>query len=166
MLKKFDVKRICQCGILAAIGYVVTIFISIPLSSAGYLNLSDMVISLTTLLFGPVSGIIVGSIFAGMADLTLGYYLYIPFTIVSKSLEVVFIHLVLNKIKYKWKYLLIFIPSFIMALVYVIPDFIVLGFNSYLLVLSNLLFNFIQGLVGIILSLVLYNILKKVIKRA
>ena len=101
MLKKFDVKRICQCAILAAIGYVVTIFISIPLSNAGYLNLSDMIISLTTLLFGPLSGIVVGSIFASMADLTLGYYLYIPFTIISKSLEVIFINLILNKMKCK-----------------------------------------------------------------
>ena len=83
MLNKINVKRICIGGILTALCYVFTMFVSIPLSSTGYINLSDFFIIFTTISIDPICGLLVACIGPALADLTLGYYVYIPFTIVA-----------------------------------------------------------------------------------
>ena len=106
MLKKLNVKKICLGGILIALTYVFTMFISIPLSSTGYINLSDFFIVFTTISIDPVCGLLVSIIAPALADLTLGYFIYIPFTILSKFLEFLLIYLIFYKINGKIKYLL------------------------------------------------------------
>ena len=49
-----------------------------------------------------------------------------------------------------------------MALVYIIPDLIVLGFDQYLVSFVNFGFNFLQGIVGLILGLIVHQIFKKI----
>lgn len=159
--KKITVKKICISAIITALCYVFTMFVSFPISSTGYINLSDFFIVFTTIAIDPICGFIVAIIGPALADLTLGYYIYIPFTIISKALECLAVHLLFNKINGRIKYLLIFISSLLMASVYIIPDLLVLGFDNYLVGFINLGLNFLQGTVGIILGLIVYHIFKK-----
>lgn len=161
MLKKLNVKKICLGGILIALTYVFTMFISIPLSSTGYINLSDFFIVFTTISIDPVCGLLVSIIAPALADLTLGYFIYIPFTILSKFLEFLLIYLIFYKINGKIKYLLLWLGAFVMALVYIIPDLIVLGFDQYLVAFINFGFNFLQGLVGLVLGLIIHQVFKR-----
>lgn len=159
--KKITIKKICISAILASLCYVFTMFISIPLSSTGYINLSDFFIVFTTICIDPLCGLLVSIIGPSLADLTLGYYIYIPFTVLAKVLECIVVHLLFNKINNKSKYLLIFISSIVMASIYIMPDLIVLGFDQIIVALINFLFNTIQGIVGVILGLIIYKIFKK-----
>ena len=161
MLKKLSVKKICLGGIFIALTYVFTMFISIPLSSTGYINLSDFFIVFTTISLDPICGLLVSIIAPALADLTLGYFIYIPFTILSKFLEFLVVYLIFNKIKGNIKYALLWLGAFVMALVYIVPDLIVLGFDQYLVALVNFGFNFLQGMVGLILGLIVHQIFKK-----
>ena len=161
MLKKISIKKICLGAILVALTYVCTMFISIPLSSSGYINLSDFFIVLTTLAIDPTVGLLVAIIAPALADLTLGYYIYIGFTVISKALEWFLCYLIFYKIKGNIKYLLAFIPGVAMALVYFIPDIIVLGKENYITCLINVLFNSLQGIVGMILGLALNKVFTK-----
>ena len=161
MLKKINVKRICLGGILIALTYVFTMFVSIPLSSTGYINLSDFFIVFTTISVDPVCGLLVSVIAPALADLSLGYFIYIPFTILAKGLEFLLIYLIFYKIKGNWKYALLFLGALVMAATYIIPDLIALGFDQYLVALLNFIFNFLQGIVGLVLGLIVHHIFKK-----
>lgn len=161
MLKKLSVKKICLGGILIALTYVFTMFISIPLSSTGYINLSDFFIVFTTISLDPICGLLVSIIAPALADLTLGYFIYIPFTVLSKFLEFLVVYLIFYKIKGNIKYALLWLGALVMALVYIVPDLIVLGFDQYLVALVNFGFNFLQGMVGLILGLIVHQIFKK-----
>ena len=168
MLKKINVKRICLGGILIALTYVFTMFVSIPLSSTGYINLSDFFIIFTTISIDPICGLLVALIAPALADLTLGYFIYIPFTIISKGLEFLFAYLINKNVKSNLKFGILWISPLMMALVYIIPDLIVLGFDQYIASFINLGFNFLQGIVGLILALILnqvfikYKIMEKI----
>lgn len=163
MLKqKIDIKKICISAVLTALCYVVTIFVSIPISSTGYINLSDFFIVFTTIAIDPLCGLFVAGIAPALADLTLGYYVYIPFTIISKVLESLLCHLLFNKINNNGKYILIFLSGLVMALIYLIPDLIVLGFDQYLVGFVNVIFNTIQGIVGIFIALGVKQVFKKI----
>ena len=159
--KKIATKQVCVGAIIVALCYVFTTFISIPISSTGYINLSDMFIVLTTISIDPIVGLIVAVIAPALADLTLGYFIYIPFTVLSKSIECLFVYLLFNKIKGKIKYILIFISSIAMASIYIIPDLIVLGIDNWITGLINFALNSLQGIVGISLALVFHQIFKK-----
>lgn len=159
---KLNVKKICISAIFVALCYVLTTFVSIPLSSAGYINLSDFFVVFTTLSLDPVCGLIVSVIAPSLADLTLGYYLYIPFTILAKGLECILIYLIFYKVKGGLKYPLLIIPAFVMAAVYFIPDIIVLGSENYISCFINLGFNTLQGVVGLILGISVRLFLKKI----
>ena len=162
MLNKLNVKKICLGGILIALTYVFTMFISIPLSSTGYINLSDFFIIFTTISIDPVCGLLVSIIAPALADLTLGYFIYIPFTILSKFLEFLVVYLIYYKIKGNIKYGLLWLGALVMALVYIIPDLIVLGFDQYLVSFVNFGFNFLQGIFGLILGLIVHQVFKKI----
>ena len=161
MLKKISIKKICLSAILVALTYVCTMFISIPLSSSGYINLSDFFIVLITIGIDPTVGLLVAIIAPALADLTLGYYLYIGFTVVSKALEWLLCYLIFNKIKGNIKYVFALVPGIAMALVYLIPDLIVLGKENFVVCIINLLFNSLQGIVGMILALIINKVFIK-----
>lgn len=75
--------KICYCSVFAAFTCACT-FISIPLPF-GYFNLGDMIILLCSWTMGPLYGAISACVGAGLADLLMGYTIYVPATMVIKS---------------------------------------------------------------------------------
>ncbi len=78
-------KKISYIGVLAALTYVCTAFVVIPLPNSGYANAGSIIIVITACLFGPAAGALVGVIGSALADATLGYFFWIPATIVVKA---------------------------------------------------------------------------------
>ena len=79
-----SIKKICFCALFAALICVST-FISVPLPF-GYFNLGDIMILLCAWSLPPVAGAIAAAAGAGLADLLMGYTLYVPATVVIKAL--------------------------------------------------------------------------------
>ena len=77
-------KKIAAAGVIAALVFVATFFIRIPIPN-GYLNLGDAVILISTLMLGPFAAI-PAAIGAGLADLISGYSVYVIPTIIIKGL--------------------------------------------------------------------------------
>lgn len=77
-------KKIAAAGVIAALVFVATFFIRIPIPN-GYLNLGDAVILISTLMLGPFAAI-PAAIGAGLADLISGYSVYVIPTILIKGL--------------------------------------------------------------------------------
>jgi len=75
-----------------------TMSIMIPMpSTGGYVNIGDSIVFLTSILFGPVAGMIAGGVGSALADLLSGYAHWAPFTLVIKGLEGLVVGLLMKK---------------------------------------------------------------------
>ncbi len=75
-------------GIFTALSYVVTAFIQVPIpATGGYINVGDLMVMFTALLFGPIVGGISGGVGPMLADMFSPYYIYAPATLIIKGIE-------------------------------------------------------------------------------
>lgn len=75
-------------AVFTALVAVVTIALPIPLpNTQGFLNFGDAVIFVTGIFFGPFAGLIAGGIGSAAADAILGYFVWVPFTLIIKGAE-------------------------------------------------------------------------------
>ncbi|MGM9858973.1 MAG: ECF transporter S component [Bacilli bacterium] len=154
------IKKMCLVALFAAITFIITFFLQIPISNgAGYLNLSDAIILLAACIIDPVSGAIVGAIGAGLADLFSGYGMYVPFTIVIKALEALIAGYGFKKLKQPFfKYLFIFVGALCNPIFYTIPDGIFFELSG---LLSGLPMNTLQACINSIISIALVILVSK-----
>lgn len=142
-----------------ALSILLTSFVFIPLPLGGFLNFTDVFIVLYSMFFGPWIGGAVGALSGLMVDVILGYGFYAPFTFFIKLIEGIVVGFLFLKFPKKIRYLAPFIGGIVMAVLYVIPDFILL--SNWLSALTNLAFNLLQGIIGAALGLSIYIILIK-----
>lgn len=142
-----------------ALSILLTSFVFIPLPLGGFLNFTDVFIVLYSMFFGPWIGGAVGALSGLMVDVILGYGFYAPFTFFIKLIEGIVVGFLFLKLPKKIRYLAPFIGGIVMAVLYVIPDFILL--SNWLSALINLAFNLLQGIIGASLGLAIYIILIK-----
>ena len=125
--KKLTLK-LCFCAVFAALVCVCT-FISIPLPF-GYFNLGDFMILLCSWTMGPLYGAIAAAIGAGLADLLMGYTIYVPATVIIKALMAICSYFVFKLLKKLiTKPTLDFIPRTVSAIA--AETIMVLGYFAY-----------------------------------
>lgn len=151
---KFNVKTMTLTSTFIALTYILTAFVRIPVGG-GYFNLGDIPVLFAAIYIHPLVGVLAGAIGASLADLS-GFAIFIPFTIVAKSLEALISAFLFSKIKGQAKFLALFIGSISMVVVY--------GF-SYLLIdpswiLIGTPFDILQAVVAASGTSALYILLK------
>jgi len=88
---------ISMMGIFAALTFVCTFWIQIPIpATGGYINIGDVAVMFTALLFGPIIGAFAGGVGPMIADLIGPWAIYAPATLVIKGLEGFLIGLIAN----------------------------------------------------------------------
>lgn len=154
------VKRMTLTALLAALTFVTTAFIHIPLPvGTGYFNLGDSVILFSAIFVDPFAGALVGIIGASFADIYVGAIEFVPFTIVAKLLEAVIAGYLFRTFKGKWSYTALYIGAFFIVPVYAISYFIFFGGWSG--VIANSPFDLLQAFVSAIIATVLIVTLRK-----
>ncbi|MHA2181610.1 MAG: ECF transporter S component [Promethearchaeota archaeon] len=84
-------------GIFTALTYVITAFVQVPIpATGGYINVGDLMVMFTALLFGPIVGGISGGVGSMLADIFSPYYIYAPATLVIKGIEGILIGFISN----------------------------------------------------------------------
>ena len=79
---------ISMIAIFTAINFVVTYWIQIPIpATGGYINIGDVTVMYTALLFGPIIGGIAGGLGPMLADMFTPWIIYAPATLVIKGIE-------------------------------------------------------------------------------
>lgn len=81
------IKNICICAMLAALAFVATYFIKIPLP-VGYVHIGDGIVFLTAALLPMPYAMIATAVGVSLADLCAGYVIYIPITALIRILTV------------------------------------------------------------------------------
>ena len=157
-------RRIILSALFAALICVATLVIRIPLPVIGYINMGDCFVLLAGIFFGPLYGGIASGIGSAFADLISGYPIYLPFTFVIKFLMAVVISALYKKNHNKFGYILGgVLAELIMIVGYYLTDSMLL--SSFIAASTGIYGNSIQGLGGIIISILLFPVIKRSLKR-
>lgn len=158
------IKKMTGVAFLAALSYVFTAFLAIPYAGgAGYFNFGDLINLLGAMLLGPIEGMCIGILGGTLADLTMGYAVFAPWTMLAKgSMSLVagiVFHLLRNK-KYL-KYIAPFVGAVFGVLAYVPAYIIIYGAES---IIASTPFDCIQCFGCAILAVGTYIPLSKIKK--
>jgi len=85
-------------GIFTALIFVITFWVQIPIpATGGYINIGDIAVMFTALLFGPIIGGITGGVGPMLSDVFSGaFIIYAPATLIIKGIEGFLIGLISN----------------------------------------------------------------------
>ena len=164
-MKKDKTFRIVQAALFAALVFVGTFVIKIPTpGTGGYVHPGDAFVILSGIFLGPLYGALAAGIGSALADLIGGYLVYVPITFVIKALIGLFSGLIFVK----WGKALS--NNYLKVVLCGIAD-IVLVAGGYLVfelfiygtaAVASVPANIIQGVAGLIISLILYPVVSKI----
>lgn len=159
--KTSSTTRIALCGMMAALVFVATYFIKLPMAMTnGYVHLGDGFILLSASLLGwaAVPAAAVGSM---LADLMGGYAVYLLPTFLIKGAVAAVAVLALRG-KHEWLRVLgLIVAEAVMVGGYFIVEWLFLGYGLAA-ASSSLLGNALQGLSGVVIGLLLIPLLRRV----
>lgn len=161
-----NLKKLIYGALFAALACVATMSIRIPTPGTnGYIHPGDAVVILSGIFLGPAAGFLAGGIGSAMADLIGGYFVYVPATFVIKGLIALasaYIYKQIGKKEKKTRYLSVILcgvaDMILVAGGYFIFEYFIYGIGAAASIPANL----IQGLGGLIISLLLYPALMAV----
>ncbi|MBQ9104477.1 MAG: ECF transporter S component [Clostridia bacterium] len=151
-------KNIVLSALLIALIVVATAFVSIPIP-LGYVHLGDAVIVVACFMLKPKWSIPISAIASALADLILGYFIYIPATLIVKAgFATCFALIVYNKPNLLRCVIAFLIGTVIIALGYFVYEAILYGAG---VAIVNVPFNLLQGSVcGLIGGLLIQGLQK------
>lgn len=178
-MNKIKINRIAFSAIFAALVFVATFAVRIPISLGwGYVHLGDSVVLLAGMLLGPVFGAIAAGLGSFLADFASGYAVYALPTLIIKASAAFFVGLAYKTLKGElrtdnkklFKMLYHSVSAYICVVFgYFIADLMLAnlilvdteGSTAYGYAAYGVIPNSIQIAFGIIVSFLLYKLLKK-----
>ncbi|HSQ89319.1 ECF transporter S component [Romboutsia sp.] len=149
-------------GLMIALVCIATMVIQAPTPGTnGFVNIGDSVIFVTSILFGPVPGMLAGGIGSALADVLSGYSHWALFTLIIKGAEG---YIVGSIVKNNSSLIKSIIASTIGAIVMVFGYFVAGGIleGSFLVSAGSIPSNMVQGGVSIVIGVLLANSLQHV----
>ena len=161
-----NTKKLILCALFAALACVATLSIRIPTpGTGGYIHPGDAIVILSGIFLGPVYGALAAGIGSALADLIGGYFLYVPITFLVKAVigglsGLTFWHLHRKQVS-----------SYIGVIAGGIIDMILVPTGYFLCemplygaagALASVPANFIQGIGGLVIALILFPVLSAV----
>lgn len=163
---------IVQISLMAALVYIATYLIKIPVGGSAVFHIGDSMVYLAAILLGKKKGVIAAALGMTIFDLTTPFFFWAPFTLIVKGGMAYLTAVIACRKGYTgdnlWNNLLAFIIAGAwMVLGYFLSGLIVykLMSNEPLLALKDIVFNIGQVTVGIALALPLSLILVKYNKK-
>lgn len=165
-MKNDKLYRMITGALLAALCCVATIAVQIPSPMNGYVNLGDSIVLLSGWLLGPALGGVAAGMGSMLADVFTGYVHYAPGTFLVKLLVAVtayYVYRVIHKAAKRHGLAARIISGIAAESVMVAGYF---GYASLLLgkgwaAAASIPGNLLQGLVGIVASVVLVEVFEK-----
>ena len=168
-------KKMVMAALFAALACVATYVVKIPTPTKGYFNLGDCIVLLAGYLLGPLYGGIAAGIGSMLADVFAGYMIYAPATFVIKALVAITAVLIFRAMGKTAAGIIVggVVGETVMVLGYFIFECFMMmaepgangGFYAAsIAAAAGIPMNILQGLVGIVVSSVLYFVLRNRIK--
>ena len=162
MAKKLTPQTIALCGMMAAIIFVATYFLKIPMNF-GYIHLGDgfILISATVLGWPAVLSAAIGSM---LADLLAGYSIYMLPTFVVKGAVAAVAVLAGTKKSQPLQMFYMLLAETVMVAGYFVTDWVILSFGLAA-ASAAILGNVLQGLSGVAVWMLLMPVVKRIRKQ-
>lgn len=177
-----NTKKMVTCALMAALTCIATMIIKVPTPTLGYIHLGDGLVLLCGIVLGPVGGALSAGIGSMFADIFSGYISWAPATLLIKALTAFVAGFLFHRLQHIFKgngarYFSVIagglIGETIMVLGYFIYEagiaaFANGGLNSAAIAAgivssaAGVPFNILQGLTGIVISIVLLPVLMKI----
>ena len=143
--------KLVLAALFAALTCVATSVIHVPIPATnGYINLGDGMVLLGAFLLGPVYGAAAGGLGSMLADLLLGYASYAPGTLIIKAAMGLCAGLLFGALRSKTK---------AAALVAGVVGEVIMVLGYGLAAAASIGANCIQGLGGLVVSVLVYHAL-------
>ena len=157
-----DTRKTVLKGLMIALVCIATMVIQIPMPGTnGYVNIGDSVIFISSILFGPITGMIAGGVGSALADILSGYAHWAIFTLVIKGLEGYLVGVLIRKhITITKSIFSTGIGTIVMVIGYFIAGIILKG--SVIISAASIPGNLIQGIVSMVIAIPLSYSLSKV----
>lgn len=162
---KNQTKKIILAALFAALTCAATMSIRIPTpGTGGYIHPGDAIVILSGVILGPVYGFLAAGIGSCMSDLLGGYLTYVPITFLVKGLVALLAALAYRKAAVSPKGRIAgvvlggIIDIVLVAGGYFLFEYVLYGIGAAACIPANI----IQGVSGLIISLILYPILSAV----
>ena len=152
-------KLIVLNGLMIAFVCVATMVIQIPVPmTEGYVNIGDSIIFVTSIVFGPIPGMVAGGIGSALADILTGYSHWAIFTLIIKGLEGYIVGFIVRKNTNLVKNI---IATLLGVIVMVCGYLLAGGFlqGSLIVSLGSVPSNIIQGIMSMIIGIPLASYL-------
>lgn len=158
----YKTKKIVLNGLMTALVCIATMVIQVPTPGTnGYVNVGDAVIFITSILFGPLAGMLAGGVGSTLADLLSGYPHWALFTLIIKGLEGYLVGIIVNKSNTISRNIFsISIGIVVMVIGYFLAGAILKG--SFIVSAASIPSNIVQGIVSMIIAVPLALSLKNV----
>ena len=152
-------KLIVLNGLMVAFVCIATMIIQIPVPmTQGYVNIGDSIIFVTSIVFGPIPGMIAGGIGSALADILTGYSYWALFTLIIKGFEGYIVGIVVrNNATLIKNILATLLGTIIMVFGYLVFGTFLQG--SFIVSLSSVPSNIIQGIVSMVIGIPLSSYL-------
>lgn len=181
-MRNENLKKLVIAALLAAMTCVATMIIKVPTPTMGYIHLGDGFVLLCAVILGPWMGALAAGIGSMLSDLFSGYASWAPATFIIKALTACAAGILFHRLQHiiksnKSRYAAIVIGGVIGEAIMVVGYFLyeagIAAFGSGRFTAAALAagiassatgipFNIVQGVVGIIISVLLLPILMKI----
>ena len=157
-----NLKKLILAALFAALSCVATMSIRIPTpGTGGYIHPGDAIVILSGVILGPVWGFLAGGIGSALSDLIGGYFVYVPITFMIKGLVALAAGLLYQKVgkTQKSRYAAVVLGGvadiILVAGGYFVCEYFIYGAGAAASIPANI----IQGIGGLVISCILYQIL-------
>ncbi|MCC8150555.1 MAG: ECF transporter S component [Lachnospiraceae bacterium] len=168
-MKKLTTRKLVMSALFAALACVATMSIRIPIpGTQGYIHPGDAVVILCGIFLDPACAFLAAGIGSAMADALGGYFIYVPITFVIKGLvalcgSLLFRSRISKSVKPGRKVFLCgIIDIAFVAFGYCLCESFLYGFA---VALASVPANLVQGVSGLVISCVLYPLLRAPFRR-
>jgi uncharacterized membrane protein len=172
-----DTLSLIQVGLMAALTYIATSMIAIPVGNGAVLHIGDTVVFLAAVLLGKKKGAVAAAIGMTLFDVLSPYIIWAPFTLVIKGVMAYIAGTIAYRNGYEGKNFINNLFAFVVAGIFMIGGYFIAGgiLNHYaygaptlttgfILALKDVSFNALQVLAGMAIALPLAAPLKKMLK--
>lgn len=158
MSQSVTVRRITVTALMSALIFVLTVLPRIPTPIGGYVHLGDVGIMFSALAFGPWVATVAGGIGTALADIGGGYAQFAFFSFLVHGAQGAMVAVLARKLNSLRLALAVIAGALIVMGGYFLAEVVLYGMGEAIL---ELVPNFIQGLVGGIIGVPLYIMVRK-----
>ena len=151
------IQKLATAGVLTAAVLVLTL-VSVPYG-LGYVHAGDAAVLLTGTLLGGGWGCACAVLGSALADIVLGYTVYIPATVIAKAAASLLAALLTRKMPVRWSMTALVIAAFPVWICYFLYEWPMFGIG---VAVGNLAGNFLQSIVGALLAYILTRVTRKI----